>query len=274
MVNPTLTYDNEYNRRLRDIFSEYDDIQASSNPPTMIVGGIRQMDYINSGNTPYDGREGTAPFSGSMYGGMRRHLLDTPITDMRYRGRPPPKAPSRAEIETAYKKATGGVNRNKKAKKWLNFSVDAVRQGMDLANTGRTLFGRGKGGFLRYMPKVMAYNAINNATGRHLPSLFGGAEGGFSVDELVGNTNKSARQRAYNTASRRDQKIMARNDPSLRGGVSNLLGYDAGAGLPKKIGKKVGRAVSERGAVVSQVMKEHGLSLSKASKFVKDNGLY
>jgi len=177
MVNPTLTYDNEYNRRLRDIFYDYDDIQSSNNTPTMVVGGTRQMAYINTGNTPYDGREGTAPFSGSMYGGINiRNLTRPPITDMRYKGRDhiKPKMPSRAEIDAL---ATGG--------------------------------------FLRYMPKVMAYNAINNATGRHLPSLFGG----------------------------------------------------------KKL-KKVGRAVSARHAIVSQVMNEYGLPLAQASKFVKDNGLY
>lgn len=259
MVNPTLTYDNEYNRRLRDIFAEYDEIQASSNPPTMVVGGMRQMDRINSGNTPYDGREGTAPYSVTG-GNFLNRIKEPPITDMRYRGRDNikikvPPVPSHAEY------IEGGVNRFKKGKKWLGFSVDAVRQGMDLANTGQQLFGRGKkGGILRYMPKVMAYNAINNATGRHLPSLFGGAEGGFSIDEYVGNTNKASRQHAYNTASRRDQKIMARNDPSLRGGLS--------------IPKKAKRAVSARGAMVSQVMKEQGLSLAQASKFVKEHGLY
>jgi hypothetical protein len=41
--------------------------------------------------------------------------------------------------------------------------------------------------------------------------------------------------------------------------------------MVKKLG---GRAPSARGAIVKQIMKEHGLSLPKASAFVKEHGLY
>jgi hypothetical protein len=78
------------------------------------------------------------------------------------------------------------VNRFKKANKWLGFSVNAANQGLNLANTGQQLFGRGKVG-----------------------------------------------QIASAVSSR-----------------------------------------SARGAIVSQVMREYGLPLGQASKFVKDNGLY
>jgi hypothetical protein len=82
--------------------------------------------------------------------------------------------------------------------------------------------------------------------------------GGFSFDTYFGNTNKSARQTAYNNASRRDQKIMARNDPSLLGGA-NCTGY----------GKK-----STRGAIVAKCMRDRGCSLGEASRYVKEHGLY
>jgi len=77
--------------------------------------------------------------------------------------------------------------------------------------------------------------------------------GGFSFDTYFGNTNKSARQHAYNTASRRDQKIMARNDPSLLGGA----------------GKK-----PSRGAIVAKCMRDRGCTLGEASRYVKEHGLY
>jgi hypothetical protein len=38
--------------------------------------------------------------------------------------------------------------------------------------------------------------------------------------------------------------------------------------------KRLGGGRAERGAIVKQVMAEHGLSLPKASAYVKANGLY
>lgn len=313
MVNPTLTYDNEYNRRLREILTNYDDVEASRNSPTMITGGMRLQSHTNAGTTPYDGREGTAPFSNTITGGVRHprmieDIFDTlpPITDMRYRGRVP-KMPSNAQIMSAYsnamkggemiggndakfwgkfaldtgikayqlkkqfdnlmgrgkiggnrrantkedavfwrdfaentansmanlgdkaKKLFGGRGRGKRANRkedavfWRDFADNTANSMVNLGEKTKKLFGGKKGGvsmndIIRYSPKIMAYNAINNATGRHLPGLFGGEQ--------------------------------------------------YGSGLPKKVGR------SARGAIVSQVMKEHGLSLPMASKFVKENGLY
>lgn len=42
----------------------------------------------------------------------------------------------------------------------------------------------------------------------------------------------------------------------------------------KKRVRKVGGGAKARGAIVSKVMREHGLSLPMASKFVKEHGLY
>ena len=64
------------------------------------------------------------------------------------------------------------------------------------------------------------------------------------------------------------------------------MGHDAyGRGLPRyskspiskpftAVKKVTGGARSARGAIVSEIMKKHGLSLPEASKFVKQNGLY
>jgi hypothetical protein len=42
----------------------------------------------------------------------------------------------------------------------------------------------------------------------------------------------------------------------------------------KKRIRAVGGGAKERGAIVSKIMKEHGLSLPMASKYVKEHGLY
>jgi hypothetical protein len=95
------------------------------------------------------------------------------------------------------------------------------------------------GGFADQIRKLRDLNAKSKT-----------AKGGFSFDEYFGNTNKSARQTAYNNASRRNQKIMARNDPSLGG------------------------AKSTRGAIVAKCMRDRGCSLGEASRYVKEHGLY
>ena len=53
------------------------------------------------------------------------------------------------------------------------------------------------------------------------------------------------------------------------------LGEDKMTTKPfKKRIRAVGGGAKERGAIVSKIMKEHGLSLPMASKYVKEHGLY
>jgi hypothetical protein len=52
------------------------------------------------------------------------------------------------------------------------------------------------------------------------------------------------------------------------------LGEDMKSAVVKKRVRAVGGGAKARGAIVSRVMKEQGLSLPMASKFVKENGLY
>jgi hypothetical protein len=53
-----------------------------------------------------------------------------------------------------------------------------------------------------------------------------------------------------------------------------LASYRHDWSLPAKTASGAGRKPSARGAIVSKVMKEKGLSLPQASKYVKDHGLY
>jgi len=412
MVNPTLTYDNEYNRRLREILTNYDDVEASRNSPTMITGGMRLQSHTNAGTTPYDGREGTAPFSNTITGGVRHprmieDIFDTlpPITDMRYRGRVP-KMPSNAQIMSAYSNAMkggemiggndakfwgkfaldtgikayrlknqfdnlmgrGAVGGNRRANTkedavfWRDFAENTANSMANLGDKAKKLFGgkKGKGGFLPFMPKQrkspqeqmfsnlerginsteegrswnqsmedsnrrqreawdaepfwggnrrantkedavfwrdfadntansmvslgdkakklfggrgrgkranrkedavfwrdFADNTANSMVnlGEKTKKLFGGKKGGVSMNDIIRYSPKIMAYNAINNAT-------GRHLPGLFGGEQY------GSGLPKKVGR------SARGAIVSQVMKEHGLSLPMASKFVKENGLY
>ena len=176
MVNPTLTYDNEYNRRLASILNNFDDIEASRNSPTMIVGGLRPMRYINSGNTPYDGREGTANFSGAIYGGRS----SGGATSGGYRsggrssggrssgGRNSGGYLSGGEVCEMCDMEGGKVNRLKKAKKWTSYAVDTAKQGMDLA--------KAFGGVnrLKKAKKWTSYAVDTAKQGMDLAKAFGG----------------------------------------------------------------------------------------------------
>jgi hypothetical protein len=372
MVNPTLTYDNEYNRRLRDILTNYDDIEASRNSPTMVVSGMKQMTHIRSGNTPYDGNEGTAHFSGALVGGIDAHKLHAyhkprihPVTRRKPRmalpegyveevqedamggtkndvahwgkfalqtgikayklknqfdnlfgagvgGRGRRKRTQadavfwrdfadntankmlhlgeegkklfggkgkrkRTQADAVFwrdfadntankmlhlgeegKKLLGGKGKRKRrmedATFWRDFADNTANKGLDIAEHAKNLFGSGHitkaqfNALMKHVPKIMAYNAINNATGKHLPSAFGGSH--------APPPKYMSQIKGFNTFNNATGKHL----PSLFGGAKCSTGY----GKPK----------SARGAIVSQCMKEHGLTLAQASKYVKEHGLY
>jgi len=257
MVNPTLTYDNEYNRRLASILNNFDDIEASRNSPTMIVGGLRPMRYINSGNTPYDGREGTANFSGAIYGG--RSSGGATSGGYRSGGRSSGGRSSGGRNSGGYLSGgevccdmEGGVNRLKKAKKWTSYAVDTAKQGMDLAKS----FGGKKVNHLKKAKKWTAYAVDTAKQGMDLAKAFGG----------VNRLKKAKKWTSYAVDTAKQGMDLAK----AFGGRMPI------AGLPKpRTAKATGYGKkTERGAIVSKVMKEHGLSLPQASKFVKEHNLY
>jgi len=283
MVNPSLTYDTEYNRRLASILTNFDDIEASRNSPTMVTGGSRQMRYINSGSTPYDGREGTASFSGSMYGGYH----------------------------------SGGVNHLKKAKKWTNFLGSLVppeikAQGIKYAV--KAMGGRRSGGEMnmagydQMQPVEMGCGGVNHLKkakkwtgflGSLVPpeikaqgikyavkAMGGRTSGGATSGGRKVNHLKKAKEWTGFLGSLIPPEIKAQGVKTV---VKALGGRRSGGvhrpmdpmtpritGLKKPMASKAtgyGRK-SARGAIVAQVMKEHGLSLPQASKYVKEHGLY
>jgi hypothetical protein len=313
MVNPSLTYDNEYNRRLKEILTNYDDIESSRNSPTMVTGGMRLQSHIRSGTTPYDGREGTAPFSNTVTGGIRHprmtHDMPNAITDMRYRGRVP-KMPTRAEIEAlkggemyggndaqhwgkfaldtgikawrlrnGIRNLTGygeGGNRRRNTKEdatfWRNFGFDTAMSGLNLGEKGKNIFGmgavggRGRGKRANRKEDAVFWRDFADNTSNSMLNL--GEKGKKLLGMGVGGRGRGKR------ANRKEDAVFWRNFADNTANSMLNLGEKGkklfGMGPPKKIGK----AVSARGAIVSKIMKEHGLSLPMASKYVKEHGLY
>ena len=64
-----------------------------------------------------------------------------------------------------------------------------------------------------------------------------------------------------------------RGRPSKKGGASELYPPSVAKGGKRKASVKAG-AKSERGALIKKVMKEHGLNLGQASKFIKEHNLF
>ena len=130
MVNLPGSYDNAYNRHLRDIIFDYDNNALYSNPPTMLLGGMRQNRMLNSGNSPYFGLDDTAQFSGSMYGGQVSggvNRLNKAENWSKFVRDLIPKEVRKSGTKKAVEQIEGmGVNRLNKAEKWSKFVRDLI----------------------------------------------------------------------------------------------------------------------------------------------------
>jgi hypothetical protein len=322
MVNPSLTYDNEYNRRLREILTNYDDIEASRNSPTMVTGGIHKMTHINSGNTPYDGREGTAPFSNYMVGGITaqdalhwgKFGVETAIkmNNLRNRGRSilmsggnrrrntkedatfwrdfaDSTANSALNLGDHTKRLFGGkgkrANRKEDATFWRDFADSTANSTLNLGDKAKKLFGGNRrrntkedATFWRDFADSTVNSTLN--LGDKAKKLFGGK--GKKTRQILtkglyamGDDFKNAGAGKRGGISESDVGQVLRYVPKamIYRGINRATGNHLPN--PKWLGgEKKPRAKSARGAIVSQVMKEHGLSLPQASKYVKEHGLY
>lgn len=92
-----------------------------------------------------------------------------------------------------------------------------------------------------------------------------------------GMTRKTARK-AYEP--KHLEKMMMMEDDGMTGGLragrmaGARAGKKAGARAGARGGHKVNGAIRKRAEIVKEVMQKMGLPLGKASKYVKDNGLY
>ena len=107
-----LAFDNHYNRRLQDIISQMDNMDVINNTQPMLFGG----------------------------GPLRSHIV--PSGELGHY--PPIQMLAEArEAGIAGGKMHGGINRYKKASKWLGFTTKALSSGLDLASKAKALSGRG-----------------------------------------------------------------------------------------------------------------------------------
>jgi len=146
--------------------------------------------------------------------------------------------------ELAELKAMGGkINRGKKAKKHTAFAFDVVNKGLDLAKAVGGKVSRGK------KAKKHSAFALDLANkGLDLASKMAGGK--------VNRLKKAKRWTGF------AEDVIKRAIP-----------------LGKEIGEMVGkgkakRAPSARAVIVKKVMKDKGLSMIEASKYVKANNMY
>ena len=244
MVNPTLGYDTEYNRRLANILSNFDDIEASRNSPTMVIGGMRQRKYINSGNTSYDGREGTAPFSGSMYGGA----------------------------------VSGGVNRLRKAEKWEQFAYDTANDGLKLAKRGKKVFGLGTSGGassggaisggVNRMKKAEKYEQFAVDTANDALKLVkrgkkvAGAKSGGAISGGVNHMKKAKAYEQFAVDTANDALKLVKRGRKVAGAMCG------GIGLPKPRATGYGRP-NPWIQHIKDTQSKHGVSYKEAMSLAK-----
>ena len=109
--NVNLGFDNHYNRRLQDIISEMENMDVLIHQPQLFGGGPLRERILPSGELGhYPPIQLLAEASEAGISGGKMH---------------------------------GGINRYKKASKWLGFTTKALSSGLDLASKAKALSGRG-----------------------------------------------------------------------------------------------------------------------------------
>jgi hypothetical protein len=174
-------------------------------------------------------------------------------------------------VENAYLKQGGNLRLGKKSKKLTDDLIrHGVQSGIEYAQSG------GKVKFGKVLKKVEKSPVTKEVV--HLGVRTGLA---YATDGLseVGRVGYQAGQQEGGKKIRVGKIIRKVAKNTIVRQVGNeLLQQGVGAGLAYAIGgqsacRKIGGG-SKRGEIVKQVMKEQGLSLPQASKFVKENNLY
>jgi hypothetical protein len=250
-----ISRNNAYDARLREILSQqHQQAGDYQQTPEIFVGGTRPTRYTSPGNTAYDNEANFATVgAGKFRSEDLVHAVDVAMTHpmaRRLTGRVPKGLGSVSNFVQREKMATrkvggrrklanegpvGGVNRLKKANRWLGFVT------------------KGIGSVVRPITEPIA-NAIGQ-TGAKIVEAQGARYGAGKFEDFLGKL-----KRGYD---RVPQPLKQLAEASAARGVGQLV---------KKISG--GRKPSARGEIVKKVMKEHGLSLPQASKYVKDHGLY
>ena len=286
-----------------DDYSESDDNEEEHG----ISGGLRPSQYVQSGNnaSSYDGlgggsklkvaknlKQGAKIVAKEVYKqakpiviadgkkALRQGLQNMLASEQQSgagvvkRGRGRPKKVMTEEddhmghiIESAYLKQGGNLRLGKKSKKLTDDLIKhGIQSGIEYAQSsgGKIKFGKGmkkvsKSPITKELVHLGFRTGLAYATDGM--SEVGHQEGGKKI-----RVGKIIRKVAKNPIVRQVGNEL------LEQGVSAGLAYAMGGG--QSIGRKIGGGSTKRGEIVKQVMKEQGLSLPQASKYVKENNLY
>ena len=284
-----------------DDYSESDDDEEEQG----ISGGVRPSQYIQSGNNASsyqtsadDGlgggklkvaknlKRGAKIVAKEVYKQAKpiviaegkkalqqglQHMLSTEQSSgagvvKRGRGRPKKVASEEDDhlghiVESAYLKQGGNLRLGKKSKKLTDDLIKhGIQSGIEYAQSG------GKIKFGKVMKKVAKSPITKEII--HLGVRTGLAYATDGMSEMPQQGGKFKLGRAI--------KKVAKN-PIVKQVGSELLQQGVGVGLAYAMGgqfRKIGGGSTKRGEIVKQVMKEQGLSLPQASKYVKENNLY
>jgi hypothetical protein len=149
-MSDALAFDNEYNRRIRGILNDLQHMDVLTHQPELFEDG-RVRKYIlpgTSGQYPPVHLLGELQAMGGKFN-VTKFLRPTMRALNSKQGRSIIQPLEKALTARAVKaieggKIHGGINRYKKATKWLGFSTKALSSGLDLATRAKALSGYGK----------------------------------------------------------------------------------------------------------------------------------
>jgi len=239
--------DTLYNRRLIEILRNYEKVNDFHEPTNMLVGGTRQRKMILSGDTSYD-NEANFGTSGKSTGGT----VGGRANKTKKRGV--------AKALRTFGRAVKPLGKNlKPIKQALGNRVVQEIDGFD-GRVAQDIDPQEQVGEMYEVPEA----EVDYTYG--LPKLPGGR---------AYNTKKKGLAKFIRTVGMA-AKPLNKNLKPLKEAMMKKAVEVIETGGKKKSKSKVGGAKSKsaRGAIVSKVMKEQGLGLGAASKYVKDNGLY
>ena len=170
-------------------------------------------------------------------------------------------------IDSAYRKQGGNLVLGKKSKKLTDeLILHGIHSGIEYAEAqsgGKIKFGK-------VMKKVAKSPITKEIIHQGVRTGLAYATSGMSeVGQQHQEGGKFKVGRALKKVSKNPIVRQVGNE-LLSQGIDAGVTYALGAGKPRKIGG----GSTKRGEIVKQVMKEQGLSLPQASKFVKENNLY
>lgn len=266
MGNPSgVIGQNSYNARILEIIKEYDKKDIFNQPHFVnMIGGTRLKQFIDSGDTSYD--------SEAVFGGAK----------------PFKKTKVAKVLKIVAKVLKPKVLALKKAHKRFVKEIDGedgriaqnIDPGMQVQEeyedyglpplpmkAGRN-YNQKKKGFAKFMRNVGNY--VKPAMKQLKP--VSDALVSKAVEKIQGAGTGG---RAYNQKKKGVFKLL-RNVGNFVKPLAKTLKPVSDAIVAKAVDKikGSGKPKSERGAIVARVMREQGLNLPMASKYVKENGLY